>query len=157
MLTLKWFMGDKEDLSEVYAIRREVFCEEQGFSEEDEFDGTDGECVHLLIYEGDLPVSTGRIYIGDEFKLGRIATIMTHRGRGIASGLIEALVGACVKMGGNRQIIHAQVTARSFYEKLGFVACSEVFMEAGAAHVAMEHFGDMKKCGGGNCAACGMH
>jgi predicted GNAT family N-acyltransferase len=104
-------------------------------------------------------VATGRIFIGDEFKLGRIATIMSHRGRGIAGGLMQSLVGACVKMGGNRQIIHAQITARSFYEKLGFTAYSDQFIEAGLPHIAMEHFGDLKKCsvGGGNCASCGCH
>jgi ElaA protein len=156
MLTLKWFMGDKEDLSEIYAIRREVFCQEQGCSEEDEFDGKDGDCIHLLIYDDNQPVSTGRIIIGgDDFKIGRIATIMTHRGRGIASSLIQTLIGACVKMGGNRQIVHAQLTARSFYEKLGFTAYSDEFTEDGILHIAMEHFGNTKNCpgcsGGGCC------
>ncbi|MCL2358020.1 MAG: hypothetical protein FWC70_12855, partial [Defluviitaleaceae bacterium] len=60
MLSVKWFMGEREDLSEIYAIRREVFVDEQGVSEEEEFDDTDGSCAHLLMYDDGLPVATGR-------------------------------------------------------------------------------------------------
>ncbi|MCL2224446.1 MAG: GNAT family N-acetyltransferase [Defluviitaleaceae bacterium] len=156
MLTLKWFMGEKEDLSEVHAIRREVFVEEQACPEEEEFDGTDGSCVHLLIYDNDIPVCTGRVFISEEyFKIGRVATVMTHRGRGIATGLMQSLINACVAMGGTRQIIHAQTTAKGFYETLGFTAYGEEFDEAGIRHIAMEHFGGAKKCGdGGHCGGC---
>ena len=157
MLKLKWFMGEKEDLSEVYAIRREVFVVEQNISEEIEFDGTDNSCVHLLIYDDDLPVCTGRIFICEEyFKIGRVATIMTHRGRGIATGLMQSLVNACVAMGGTRQIVHAQTHSRGFYETLGFTAYGEEFEEVGVPHIAMEHFGGTSKCGaGGHCGGCG--
>jgi predicted GNAT family N-acyltransferase len=148
-------MGEKEDLSEVFALRREVFVEEQGVAPEIEFDGTDGSCVHLLISDGDLPVATGRVLITEEyFKLGRVATIMTHRGRGIATGLVQSLIGACVAMGGNRQIVHSQLSARGFYEKLGFTPYGEEFDEAGIPHIAMEHFGRAGKCGSGSCGGC---
>jgi len=154
---MKWFMGEKEDLTEVHAIRRAVFVDEQELSEEEEFDGTDSSCVHLLVCDEDEPVATGRIFITEEyFKIGRVATLMTHRGRGIATGLVQSLIGACVAMGGHRQIVHAQISARSFYEKLGFTAYGEEFEEAGIPHVAMEHFGGAKKCGdgGGHCGGC---
>jgi predicted GNAT family N-acyltransferase len=157
MLTMKWFMGTKDDLSDAYAIRREVFMEEQNCPEDEEFDGTDGSCVHLVIYEDDLPVCTGRIFICEEyFKIGRVATVMTHRGRGIATGLMQSLIGASVAMGGHRQIIHAQIVAKGFYEKLGFTAYGEEFEEAGIPHIAMEHFGGANKCGegGGHCGGC---
>lgn len=156
MLTLEWFMGEKEDLSDVHALRRAVFVEEQGLSEEEEFDGTDGSCVHLVIYEEGQPVATGRIFISeDSYKIERVATFMTHRGRGISTGLMQSLIGACVAMGGHRQIVHAQTSARGFYEKLGFTAYGEEFDEAGIPHIAMEHFGNAKSCGsGGHCGVC---
>ena len=155
MLEVKWLMGDKDDLSEVYAIRTKVFVEEQDCPPEEEFDGTDGACVHLLMYCDEVPVSTGRIYIGDDyFKIGRVATLMEYRGRGLATGIMQTLIGACVAMGGDRQIIHAQIPARGFYEKLGFVAYGEEFEEAGIPHIAMEHFGDAKKCGKTHCGGC---
>ena len=157
MLTMKWFMGEKDDLADVHAVRREVFMGEQGLSPEEEFDGTDASCVHLLFYDGDAPVCTGRIFIGDDFfKIGRVATLAAFRGRGIAKKLMQTLINACVSMGGTRQIVHAQIVARGFYESLGFVAYGEEFDEAGIPHVAMEHFGGAKMCGsGGHCGGCG--
>jgi ElaA protein len=162
MLELKWFKGESEDLTDARAIRRAVFIDEQGLTEAAEFDGTDDSCVHLVLYDEGQAVATGRVFIGDDFyKIGRVATIMTHRGRGIATRLIEALIGACVKMGGNWQIVHAQTTARGFYEKIGFVASGSEFIEAGVPHIKMEHYGNVKKCppktGGCGCGGCGGH
>jgi len=154
MLTLQWFFGDKEDLTDAHAIRRAVFIEEQNVPEADELDGTDGACIHLVAYDGETPVSTGRIMItgstdGDDFIIGRVATIKSHRGRGIATGVMQALIDACVTMGGERQVLHAQVSARGFYEKLNFTAYGEAFYDAGILHIAMEHFGTER-----NCAKC---
>jgi len=156
MLTQKWFKGEKDDLTDVYAIRREVFMEEQNCPEEEEFDGTDGDCLHLAIYENEIPVCTGRVLIGtDSFKIGRVATVMSHRGRGIATSLMKSLINACVAMGGHRKIIHAQLTARGFYESLGFTAYGDEFEEAGIPHIAMEHFGGAGCGSGGHCGGCG--
>jgi len=147
MLTLQWFFGDRESLADAHAIRRVVFIEEQGVSEAEEHDGTDPACIHLVAYENDIPVSTGRIMITrDDFIIGRVATLPSHRGRGIATGIMQALIDACCTMGGDRQILHAQTHARAFYEKLGFTAYGEEFMDAGIPHIAMEHFGTERKC-----------
>jgi len=147
MLTLRWFFGDKEDLTDAHIVRRAVFINEQGVSEADELDGTDNACIHLVAYEGETPISTGRIMITrDDFIIGRVATVESHRGRGIATGVMQALIDACVTMGGERQILHAQTHARKFYEKLGFTAYGEEFDDAGIPHIAMEHFGTERTC-----------
>ena len=167
MVSMKWFFGEKEDLTDTHAIRREVFIEEQNVPETEELDGTDGSCIHLVVYDGEKPVATGRVMITDsdmDFIIGRVATLKSHRGQGLATGIMEALVEACVQMGGNRQTLHSQISARSFYEKLGFTAYGEEFMDAGIPHIAMEHFGGLKSCGGGcggssggHCGGCGKH
>ena len=147
MITLRWFFGDKDDLADAHAIRRAVFIEEQNVSEADEMDGTDGACIHLVAYENGTPISTGRIMItGEDFIIGRVATVKSHRGQGIATGVMQALINACVTMGGERQVLHAQTHARGFYEKLGFVAYGEEFDDAGIPHIAMEHFGAERAC-----------
>ena len=147
MLKLQWFFGDKEDLTDAHAIRRAVFIEEQNVPEADEMDGTDSACIHLVAYDGETPVSTGRIMIThDDFIIGRVATIKSHRGQGIATGLMQALINACCTMGGERQVLHAQTHARGFYEKLGFTAFGEEFLDAGIPHIAMEHFGAERMC-----------
>jgi len=147
MLTMQWFFGDKQDLADAHAIRRAVFIEEQNVSEADEHDGTDGACIHLVAYDDKTPVSTGRIMITrDDFIIGRVATIKSHRGIGIATSIMQALINACVVMGSERQILNAQVSARKFYEKLGFIAYGEEFDDAGIPHIAMEHFGTERQC-----------
>ena len=149
MLTLKWFMGDKEDLKDVRAVRRRVFVDELRLGPEFEDDGRDGACIHLVAYENSLPISVGRVMITNEdFILSRIATVKEHRIQGIATGIIEALVEACVQMGGNRQVLHSQVINKAFYEKIGFKVFGEEFQCAGMPHIAMEHFGGLRKCQG---------
>ena len=158
MISMRWFFGEKEDLGDAHRIRREVFINEQGVSEADEMDGTDSACIHLVVYDTDTPVSTGRILITDndmDFIIQRVATVKSHRGQGLATGIMEALIEACVQMGGTRQILNAQISARGFYEKLGFTAYGDEFDEAGIPHVAMEHFGSIKSCGGGSGGHCG--
>ena len=158
MISMKWFFGVKEDLSDVHVVRREVFVEEQGVPEDKVDNGTDAECIHLVVYDdSEKPVSTGRVHITDEdFIIGRVATIKSHRGQGLATGIMQALIEACVQMGGERQITNSQVRSMGFYEKLGFTPYSSEFEEAGIPHVSMEHFGSVKKCGsGGHCGGCG--
>jgi len=147
MLTMKWFFGDKEPLTDAHEIREEVFINEQYVSEEDEYDDTDGACVHLVAYDGKKPVGTGRIMITrEDFIIGRVATLRKYRGQGIGTILMQALINACVTMGGERQILNSQVHARAFYEKLGFTAYGEEFDDAGIPHIAMEHFGAERNC-----------
>ena len=157
MITMQWFFGENDDLTDVHAIRRVVFVEEQGVSEEEEYDNTDNACIHVVAYDNNVPVSTGRVMINppvgaidpgtgdeithDDFIIGRVATLQSHRGKGMATAVMESLIKSCVIMGGNRQILHAQLSARKFYEKLGFSAYGKEFDEAGIRHIAMEHFG----------------
>jgi predicted GNAT family N-acyltransferase len=49
-------------------------------------------------------------------------------------------------MGGERQIVHAQVRARGFYEKMGFIAEGDVYQDAGIPHITMVHEGDVEGC-----------
>ena len=152
MLTLKWFMGDREDLKDTRDIRKQVFVDELGIDPGLEDDGQDGACIHLVAYENNLPISTGRVMITNEdFILGRIATVKTHRNQGIATGIVEALVEACVQMGGNRQVLHSLTSSRAFFEKMGFKANGEEFICMGQPHVAMEHFGGLRRCQGCDC------
>jgi len=141
MLTMQWFFGE-QDLQDVHAVREAVFIGEQGISRGEEHDGTDGGCIHVVIYDSDVPVATGRVMITPEdYVIGRVATLAAYRGRGLATGVMQALIKACVVMGGERQVLHAQASARAFYEKLGFTAYGEPFEEAGIPHIMMEHIG----------------
>lgn len=150
MLTLKWFMGDRDSLADTKAIRKSVFVDEMGVCQEEEDDGQDASCIHLVAYENCKPIATGRVMItNDDFILGRLATVKESRNQGIATGIVEALVEACVHMGGNRQILTAPLGAKGFFEKIGFTP----YGDGGGEAIQMEHFGGLRKCGGcGSCA-----
>ena len=60
MITSKWIMGAK-GLEDAYAIRREVFINEQKVSPEEEFDNLDDRAFHLIIYDDGVPAATGRL------------------------------------------------------------------------------------------------
>ena len=146
MITGEWFTGDS-NLNEVHAIRRTVFIEEQGVSEEDEMDGTDTDAIHLLVRDGKYPVATGRILIdGGTFTLGRIAVLKKRRGEGYGDFVVRMLIRKAYELGGQEQHLHSQVHAKGFYEKLGFSVVTDEYVEAGIPHVGMIRRGDIDGC-----------
>ena len=154
MLTLKWFFGNRDDLTDVHNLHRSVFINEQNVPENAVFDGSDAECIHLVAYDDEIPVSTGRVNVCDEFfTIARICTLPSQRGKGLASGIVDTLIESCIQMGGSICRVSSQVSAQEFYEKLGFVAIGEEYDIAGIPHVAMEHSGKNRGCSG-NCSTC---
>ena len=55
----KLAVGLKNNLDAI-SIREEVFQKEQGFITE--FDEIDNTATHVVLYDGELPVATGRLY-----------------------------------------------------------------------------------------------
>src|SRR5512139_4271898 len=71
------------------ALRRRVFCEEQGVAVNLELDGRDAEALHLVAVSGRRVVGTCRLVLdGSTAKLGRMAVEPGERGRGIGAGLL---------------------------------------------------------------------
>ncbi len=122
------------------AIRTEVFVEEQGVLSEEEFDGSDSFSENLVLYVNKKAAATGRIVIGErgEGMIGRIACLKEYRGQGLGKVLVEELIRRCGEKGFDTVYIHAQTRVRGFYEKLGFVAYGDMFMEAGILHISMK-------------------
>ncbi|MCL2179085.1 MAG: GNAT family N-acetyltransferase [Proteobacteria bacterium] len=134
------------ELMQVLAIQEVVFIEEQGMSLELGGEVLEREALHVLAYEKGHAVGTGRLIIleepppGEEGRWGQLAgmaVLRSSRRVGIGKALLEALLGEAKQFGLDGLSLHAQVSAQSFYEKEGFVVCSEVFHEAGMAHVEM--------------------
>ena len=134
------YYGD--DLSDVFNIRRKVFVEEQGVSEEEEFDEYDNLSIHALVYDNSnnkKPVATGRVYYdGKNYRVGRIAVLKEERGKYYGDFIVRLLVNKAFLSGADEVIINAQVNAIPFYEKVGFRTYGEVFQEAGIDHIAMK-------------------
>ena len=123
-----------EDLSACHAVRRAVFVEEQGVAPDLEQDGRDGEALHLLALDGDVPVGTARILIKDGTgKIGRVCVLQEYRGKGLGAALIgKAIDVSTVKA--TQAKLGAQTHALDFYAQFGFVATGPVYDDAGIPH-----------------------
>ena len=129
---------DEAEVDAALALRRDVFCGEQGVSLEDELDGRDGEALHLVVVDDGRVVGTCRLLLDDgTLKLGRMAVAPTHRGRGLAAELLAEADARGRELDAGRIALAAQLTARALYERAGYVPYGDVFLDAGIEHVMM--------------------
>ncbi|MBL6974689.1 MAG: GNAT family N-acetyltransferase [Deltaproteobacteria bacterium] len=137
-LAVRRVEGDK-DLARCRAIRREVFIDEQGVSEEEEWDGLDGECTHFLALAGTRPVGTARLRVTpeSEARAQRVAVLKTRRGRNIGRHLMDAMEQVAREAGHTELVLEGQVQAIPFYEKIGYRAEGAEFLDAGIPHRLM--------------------
>jgi predicted GNAT family N-acyltransferase len=122
----------------VFAVRHRVFVVEQQVPpalERDEFDAV---AVHLVALHGEEVIGTLRIVVcGGSAKIGRMAVLAAHRRAGIGSRLMARAADIVRDMGVRDVALHAQLTAKAFYARLGYCEEGEVFEEAGILHVGM--------------------
>jgi predicted GNAT family N-acyltransferase len=128
-----------EDRAEIAALRTRVFVEEQGVPPEIEQDAADETAVHVLSRDdGGRVVATGRLLVrGSTAGIGRMAADAAVRGRGHGAAVLAELHRQAVLRGVTEIELHAQVTARRFYERAGYTAVGEEYEEAGITHVTM--------------------
>lgn len=139
MLVEGKFRSYQEDLTDAFEIRRKVFQEEQGVSAEIEFDELDKQAVHVIVYVGEKAVATGRVFNeGDTYHIGRVAVLKEERGRQYGDFVVRMLADKAFQTGADEVFLGAQISARGFYEKLGFVPCGEEYIEADILHVPMK-------------------
>lgn len=125
--------GDWDQLGEVASeIRRVVFIEEQQVPLEEEWDGRDGDCRHFVALRHDIPLGTARLLPNGH--IGRVAVLSEARGLGIGAALMEAAIAAARHLGHDQVELAAQTHALDFYERLGFTAYGDEFMDAGIPH-----------------------
>lgn len=126
--------------NQIHAIRQQVFQQEQGVAPEIDFDGEDSTATHVLAYCQGNPVGTARIrYLSETLaKVERVAVLLEHRGRGMGKALMWEAIAHLRQHEIPVVKIHAQLQAKSFYEKLGFQQKGEVFLEADLPHVEMQ-------------------
>ncbi|MCQ5364081.1 GNAT family N-acetyltransferase [Anoxybacillus salavatliensis] len=118
-------------------VRRAVFIDEQGVSEEEEIDAFESESVHFVLYDDDKPIAAGRFRTIDGVgKIERICVLPSYRGRGIGKQMMEA-IEQYAKQHVTKVKLNAQTHAEPFYKQLGYETVSDVFLDAGIPHVTM--------------------
>ncbi|MFI6420666.1 GNAT family N-acetyltransferase [Streptomyces sp. NPDC050842] len=137
------------DREACFAVRREVFVEEQGVPQELEYDTYDTTAVHVLAVRADgLPLGTGRLLHGADAlgktggdatvgSLGRLAVAKAARGLGVGAALVRGIEDTARERGLAAVDLHAQTHALGFYERLGYEAYGPEFPDAGIPHRSM--------------------
>ena len=126
----------KEAEVDAFLVRQQVFILEQGVPAELELDEFDSSAAHVLAYQDAHCIGTGRLVnlSAKQAQIGRMAVLAKFRGKGIGKQILQKLVDLSASQGVREIILHSQVSAIPFYEKLGFQAQGEVYEEAGIPH-----------------------
>jgi predicted GNAT family N-acyltransferase len=127
------FADWEEDAKQLTSLRHKVFVDEQNVPIEIEIDDMDVECLHIkaVLNNGQI-IGTARLLPSNY--VGRMCVSREYRGQGIAGAMLEFIIQYAKHQ--NLQSLHlnAQISAQTLYERYGFVADSDIFMEAGIQH-----------------------
>lgn len=122
-------------------IREEVFIQEQQVDRDIEIDEhdtlVDPVCTHFLLIVNGMPAGTARaITLEDKvIKIQRVAISKSYRGGGFGAVLLKAIED---NFDASKFILGAQEHAIPFYERQGYVICSDTYIEADIKHKNME-------------------
>ena len=138
-ITFKLVTNDKE-LRDALAVREQVFIQEQGVSEDLEYDGFDSEALHMVVKDGNRVIGTARVRFPttNQAKIERMAILKPFRRRGIGSNIISFLKEELKSRQIEHVILHAQCTVTEFYKSCGFEETGLPFWDAGIRHIEMQ-------------------
>lgn len=130
----------KNELHQVFDIRRIVFVEEQKVDEREEYDEFEETSKHLIAKLDGIAVGAARIRRTiNGVKLERFAVLQEARGKQIGEALVREALQLCKEY--TNIYLHAQVQVVDFYKKYGFEAEGDEFIEADIRHYKMVYRG----------------
>lgn len=132
--------GTAEERETCFAIRRDVFVEEQKVPATIEYDEYEETALHFLALHGKNPAATARVRFRDGgrvAKIERLAVRKTMRGLGIGAAVMREIEADAAIVEAAQLVLHAQTYAVPFYERLGYKAEGAEFMEADIPHRLM--------------------
>ncbi|MBQ6458380.1 MULTISPECIES: GNAT family N-acetyltransferase [Exiguobacterium] len=120
-------------------VREIVFVQEQGIDASLEYDDLDDMCTHVVGLLDSEPVTTARLRPVDSTvgKVERVATIQSARGHGYGKDIMIEVERVAKRQGLVELRLGAQLTALPFYEKLGYEAFGDEFLDANLPHRMM--------------------
>lgn len=71
-------------------------------------------------------------------KIRQMAVDCKYQGKGYGRKMIKALEAHLARLGIANLFMHARITARGFYEKMGYQSVGDEFVEVGVQHLKME-------------------
>ena len=124
-------------------VRYAVFVEEQAVPIEMELDEFDAVSTHAVIFstaELDKCVTaralaTGRLL--PDGHIGRMAVMADARGLGLGAQVLQSLIDEARRQGMTEVVLSAQLHAMGFYQRFGFVAEGDVYLDCAIEHKDM--------------------
>ena len=138
-LNYKLVTSDSE-LEGAFAVRRQVFVEEQGIPEDVELDEHDTEALHMVVKDGERVIGTARVlFLATGLaKIERMAILQPFRRRGVGREIISFLSEELKNRQVEQLVLHAQYAVVAFYRSCGFEEVGPPFREVGIKHVKMQ-------------------
>jgi len=132
-----------EELQAAFAVRKEVFIQEQGVADEEEFDVFDLTSAHFVAFDdADNACGTARWRKTEQgIKLERFAVLIPYRGKGVGALLLQHVlddIAQYPELDAQTIYLHSQATAVDFYRKYGFQKVGDLFYECEIPHYKME-------------------
>ena len=126
----------QSDLKQAMAVRHNVFVEEQGIDELEEYDGLDDKSLQFVVKVAGKVIGTARVrYVSvDCAKIERMAILKPFRKQGAGRVLLTFIL---CHIEASQVMLHAQWTAIPFYKACGFEETNSPFYEAGIKHIKM--------------------
>ena len=128
------------ELEGAFLVRRRVFVAEQKIAEDEEFDGLDGEALHVIAMEGREVIGTARARFlgGGRAKVERMAVAEPCRRMGVGTGMLSFLLGELKMRQVSEVSLNAQYHVAAFYRACGFMETGAPFLEVGIKHIRMQ-------------------
>ena len=145
--TVKWALGEDE-VEAAFSVRRQVFVDEQGYTEQQEFDGAEVLALHVLAQlvpgcattpGAARPLGAARLLLdGREDPpvayVSRLSVLPFARRMGLGTAIVGFVLEGAREMGCTKARAGAQTTALGFWERLGFRPTGEGYMDFHVPH-----------------------
>lgn len=123
--------------SDTWKIRHEVMWPDQPLAfvqlEEDNLG------LHFGVFiEEQLVAIVSCFILSDAMQFRKLATIESHQGQGIASGLLQYILRLAKDKDLKKVWCNARTNKKSFYEKIGMKVSGQTFIKSGQEYIIME-------------------
>jgi N-acetylglutamate synthase-like GNAT family acetyltransferase len=139
-IVIKQTDANSPEYEQVWQLREEILRKPIGLSLKDEDLGDDAKDIIVIALHNNKVIGCLMLHPKDEeiIKLRQMAVYDDWQGKGVGAKLMNAAEHVAAIHGYNKIVLHARVTAKDFYSKLGYRITSDVFTEVGIDHVVME-------------------
>lgn len=129
-----------EERAAHFAIRKEVFVNEQGLFEESDVDEHDENAVPIICTVGDAIAGTVRVYLleGTTWVGGRLAVLKEYRTYLVGPFLVKKAMKTVKERGCTRFLAYIQPQNVRFFERLRWSPTGEELVIKGVTHCVME-------------------